>query len=596
MSGAAQNPTSFFLGVQCSLSGLQWRERPHDNRIALTLSQRLDLPEIIGRVIAGRGIGLEAATDYLHPTLRGTMPDPRGLKDMEAGAGRLAEAIMGGENIAVFGDFDVDGATSSALLTRYLRAAGGRVDIYIPDRLTEGYGPNTPALEKLKSGGAAVVVTVDCGTTSHAPLADARALGLDVVVIDHHEPEPLLPDVLALINPKRLDEDGSLAHLAAVGLTFLLAVATNRTLREAGWFAGRPEPDLLSLLDLVALGTVCDVVPLLGLNRAFVNQGLKVLARRQNLGLAALCDVAGIDRTPEAYHLGYVLGPRVNAGGRVGQSWLGARLLSSDAPDDAWAMAERLDTHNKERQEIERGVLDDALARLANEADPHAIVTVAGEGWHPGVIGIVANRIVDRYNLPACVMAINGDEVVGSGRSIPGVDLGAAILAARQAGLLTRGGGHVMAAGFSLPKAGIPAFTEFLEDRIGKHLADSPIAPQLTLDGAVSVKGASRELIEALQQLSPFGPGNAEPKFAIPSVQIKRPSVVGDGHVRGFLTDDGGGSLPMIAFRAMESDIGPALLSAKKSPLHVAGRLRINHWQGRETLQMQVDDVAAPRP
>ena len=413
-----------FLGVERSLTGRRWQMRPGDARLAATLSQRFALPEVIGRVLAARGIGLDEAPDFLAPTLKALLPDPSHLKDMDRAAERVARAVMAGEPIGIFGDYDVDGATSSALLATALGAAGGRSEIHIPDRLAEGYGPNLPALLALKAKGCGVVVTVDCGTTAFDPLEAAAAAGLDVVVVDHHEAEAGLPRAYAVVNPNRLDEDSPHGHLAAVGVAFLLAVAVCRSLRQAGWFAGRPEPDLKRVLDLVALGTVCDVVPLAGVNRALVTQGLKVMARRGNVGLAALADVAGVREAPDAYHLGYVLGPRVNAGGRVGEAALGSRLLCCEDPAAAADMARRLDGYNKERQEIEAAVLLEAIEQVESRPDDGLpLVLAAGEGWHPGVIGIVAGRLKERYGRPACVVAFDGETGKGSGRSITGLDL-----------------------------------------------------------------------------------------------------------------------------------------------------------------------------
>ena len=407
-----------YLGVERSLTGRLWRAREADDRTALALAERFDLPEMVGRVLAGRGIGIDDADSYLDPTLKRLLPDPSHLKDMDAAVERLVRAIIGGETVAVFGDYDVDGATSSALLKRFFAAVGGKLVVYIPDRMKEGYGPNAPALLKLKAGGAAVAVTVDCGITAHEPLAAAKQAGLDVVVVDHHVGELALPPAIAVVNPNRLDESSPHRQLAAVGVAFLLVVALNRALRKAGWYGdARPEPDLKQWLDLVALGTVADVVPLTGVNRALVRHGLSVMARRGNAGLAALADVASLKQTPAAYHLWFLLGPRVNAGGRVGEADLGARLLGTDDPDEARKIAKHLNDLNRERQEIERAVLDDAVARVEKTGGPGAVVHVAAEGWHAGVIGIVASRLKDRYARPALVTAIGEDGVgKGSGR------------------------------------------------------------------------------------------------------------------------------------------------------------------------------------
>jgi len=438
-----------FLGVERSLLGRRWRQRAADDRAALTLAQRLSLPEPIARVLAGRGIGAAEAEDFLNPTLRALLPDPLHLRDMAAAAARIAAAVMSGEPIAVFGDYDVDGATSAALLERFFAAAGVPIRVYIPDRLREGYGPNAPALLRLRAEGVGLVITVDCGTAAFEPLAAAAEAGLDVIVVDHHVAEPRLPRAAAVINPSRLDEESPHRQLAAVGVAFLLVVAVNRALREAGWYRLRCQPDLMQWLDLVALGTVCDVVPLTGVNRALVTQGLKVMARRANPGLAALADVSRLDERPNAYHLGFLLGPRVNAGGRVGEADLGVRLLTTPDPGEARALAERLDGYNQERQAIEARVLAEAIAAVEG-ATAGSLAFATAPGWHPGVIGIVASRLKERYNRPAFVVALDGGIGKGSGRSVNGVDMGAAVIAAKQAGLLINGGGHAMAAGLTV--------------------------------------------------------------------------------------------------------------------------------------------------
>ena len=589
--GSAADP---YLGVAESAEGKRWLLREYDERQALTLVQRYGLPDAVGRVLAARGIDAGAAATFLSPTLRDLLPDPSRLRDMDTAAERIAGAIMNGEGVAVFGDYDVDGATSSALLCRFIEHVGGRCWIYIPDRLSEGYGPNAPALLELSREGASVVLTVDCGTGAHEPLAAARDAGLDVVVVDHHTAEAHLPAAIAVVNPNRLDDDSGEGHLAAVGVAFLLVVAVNRELRWAGWYADRTEPDLTQWLDLVALGTVCDVVPLRGLNRALVKQGLKVIQRRSNPGIRALANVAAISEAPAAYHLGFVFGPRVNAGGRVGAADLGARLLTTAVDDEAADLAKRLDAFNRERQDIEARVFADALDSLERNP-PGAAVIAVGENWHPGVIGIVASRLKERFNRPACVISMNEHEGLGtgSGRSVTGVDLGANVIAARQAGLLNRGGGHRMAAGFTLAKAQLPAFCEFLEERVAARVAEVSIVPSLYMDGALTSGGANLELIDALERLAPYGSGNAEPRFVIPSARVIFADVVGTEHVRCSFESPEGGRLKGICFRAVDRPLGQLLLKAKGQPLHVAGRLRANSWQGRVSPQLFVDDAAA---
>ncbi len=584
------------LTVERSFSGLNWRPRLDDDRAALVLAQRLGLPEIVGRALAARGIGPKDAELFLNPALKVQLPDPGHLKDMERGAGRIADAIEAGEGIAVFGDYDVDGATSSALLARFCRALGTEIETYIPDRIKEGYGPNRAAMLALGARGAKVIITVDCGVSAFEPLKAASDAGIDVVVVDHHVAEARLPEALAVINPNRLDDDSPHKQLAAVGVAFLLVVAVNRALRKRGFYSSRPEPDLMGWLDLVALGTVCDQVPLTGVNRALVAQGLKVLARRTNPGLVALADVAGLDTRPEAWHLGFMLGPRINAGGRVGRPGLGAGLLACDDPAAAKGMAQELDAFNVERREIEALVLADALAQAEGGGGAGAgdLVFVAGVGWHPGVIGIVASRIGERMRRPVCVVAIDGDVAKGSGRSIAGIDLGAAVIAARQEGLLINGGGHAMAAGFTVARDRLGALEEYLGVRIAaQHVArGEEVGRTLFYDGAISVGGATTELVERIKALAPFGSGNSEPRFVLPSVTVAKAEIVGENHLRLFVRGQDGGRIKAMAFRAADRPLGAALLQTGGAPVHLAGRLRIDDWQGRHDVEFLIDDAA----
>ena len=589
-----------FLAVAHSFSGRSWQARPAENRLIETLAQHHGLPEIISRILAGRGIGPEQVATFLNPSLRAQLPDPSHLKDMDQAATRLAAAIIADHPVAVFGDYDVDGATSSALLARFFQAAGRSARLYIPDRLKEGYGPNPEALRRLQAEGIRLVVTVDCGITAFAALEAAAAVGLEVVVVDHHAAEPQLPPALAVINPNRLDEDSSQGTLAAVGVTFLLVVAVNRELRRKGWYAQNnlPEPDLMSWLDLVALGTICDVVPLVGLNRALVRQGLKVLARRSNPGLAALADVAGIRERPEAFHAGFVLGPRVNAGGRVGEAGLGARLLTCDNHFEAEHIAKQLDDYNTERKAVEAAVLEQAIETWSRHPDPDApLILAVGEDWHPGVVGIVASRLKERWHRPACVVGLSGPVGKASGRSVPGLDLGAAVIAARQAGLLLAGGGHAMAAGFTVARDNLDSLRVFLTTHIRQQQERQPHdglrQPILNLDGVLSPAGAGRELLAHLERLAPFGTGNSEPRFALADVRLAFADVVGGQHVRCSLSGLDGSRLKAIAFRAAETDLGRHLLRHAKGPLlHVAGTLRLDRWNGTETVQLVIDDAA----
>ena len=529
--------------------------------------------------------------DFLSPTLREALPDPNSLKGIENAVARLVRAIQEQEKVGIFADYDVDGATSAALLKRFLRAVGAECVLHVPDRILEGYGPNIDALKALKQRGASVVITLDCGILAFEVLDQAANSGLDVVVVDHHIAEPALPRAIAVVNPNRVDESGALGHLAAVGVTFLLVIALNRGLRNAGWYTNRPEPNLMDWLDLVALGTVCDVVALTGLNRAFVAQGLKVMARRQNAGLRALSEITGLDRKPDTYHLGFVLGPRVNAAGRVGDASLGARLLSVEDDFEALDIARALDQYNAERKSIEASVLEQATAAAEQGGLEGPVVVVAGEVWHPGVIGIVAGRLRERFNRPVCVIALDGDVGKGSGRSVQGLALGAAVIAAEQNGLLVGGGGHSMAAGFTIERAKINAFRTFLSERFSADLCNTTLVASIMIDGILAPAGARRDIVDSLERLGPFGSANPEPRFVITGARIIRPSVLGGKHVRCVLTGDDGGRLKAIAFRAMEGDLGPALLQHDGRSFHIAGHLRADDWQGRSGVQLFVDDA-----
>ena len=604
MSPQIRAERAAFLGVEQSLTGRRWAARLGDERAALAIAQRHGLPDAVARLLAARDVDLEGVPDFLDPTLRKFLPDPLHLKDMGAAVARLVRAVRAGERIVVFGDYDVDGATSSALLLRFFRSVGGNIGVYIPDRRKEGYGPNAPALLKLKQEGADVVVTVDCGVTAFEPLAEAKRAGLDLIVIDHHQAEIALPEAIAVVDPNRIDDTSPHKQMAAVGVAFLLCVGVNRALREAGWYTtgnsagGRPEPDLRQWLDLVALGTVCDVVPLTGVNRALVRQGLLVMAQRRNAGLAALADVARLNETPGAYHLGFMLGPRVNAGGRVGQADLGARLLSSDDPHEVGALAVRLDEFNAERRAIEREVLDQAIGRIEGLYGPDrkglpAALVVESEGWHVGVIGIVASRLVERYGRPTFVIGMDGDLGKGSGRSVRGVDLGAAVIAARQSGLLVNGGGHAMAAGLTVARSTLPDLAKFLDERIAPQLGAAPAVRELGIDAALTPGAATQELVGMIERAGPFGAGNALPRFALTSVRVSYAQPVGEGHVRCSLVGAERGKIDAIAFRASQTALGPALLDPARPVLHVAGALRIDRYGGRESVRLQIDDAAS---
>jgi single-stranded-DNA-specific exonuclease len=566
------------LNFSTSESGKRWSLRPYQEMEALALSQKLGLPSIVAQMLAARGYSPDSADAFLNPTLKSNLPDPYILKDMDRAVERIEAAIRDKQKIVVFGDYDVDGATSSALLYRYFQQLGISVQVYIPDRIDEGYGPSIGAFESLKQAGANLIITVDCGTTSFEPLEKAKDLGLDVIVIDHHAAEPKLPDAYAIVNPNRLDEPPNpLQHLAAVGMSFLLTVALNRKLRQSGYFESHSEPDLMRLLDLVALGTVCDVMPLKGLNRAFVRQGLKVMAQRQNLGLKTLSRVTKIDTAPTTYHLGFVLGPRINAGGRVGEAGLGSLLLRTENPTQAEEIALILDEYNRIRREIEVEVLNNAFAQAETQLDP--IIMVADSNWHPGVIGIVAGRIKERFNRPACVISISDGIGKGSARSIPGLDLGAMIHAAKQSGLLIAGGGHAMAAGFTVEEKRIPEFHAFLNARASQLMTEDNI-PVLELDGVLNLNSLTPALVSKIDTLGPFGSGNPTPKFALLNVRMIKVDVFAGEHIRVIAGQMDRAQVQAVAFRAVETDMGQALLNHRGYPLHLAGSLKLDTWMG----------------
>lgn len=541
-------------------------------------------------MLSNRGVALEDVPVFLNPTLRQLMPDPSHLKDMDKAVDRIVEALQAKDKIGIFGDYDVDGGTSSALLQRYFATLGYSNRIYIPDRMEEGYGPNAEAMETLKGEGISVVLMVDCGTTAFEPLAVAKAIGLDVIVIDHHVAQASLPEACAVINPNRLDQDSPLKTLCAAGLSFIFLAALHRKLRSINWFVNSREPDLMSLLDLVALGTVCDVMPLTGLNRAFVTQGLKVAQWRQNGGLTALADVAGLKEPPTAYHLGFVIGPRVNAGGRVGEAGLGARLLATDDPGETRYMAQCLDAFNRDRQQIEASVLAEAIDLVETTSlRDKPILLVKGDGWHPGVIGIVASRLKERYARPTCVVSFTDDMGKGSGRSITGIDLGTAMHTACHQGLLVKGGGHAMAAGFSVMRDRYDDFYAFLLSHLGAHM-DS-IQPTLGLDAAITLQGITIPFLQSLNCLEPFGAGNPTPKFMISNVRIAYGEVFGADHVRCTLVSEEGMRQKAIAFRVAQQPLGQVLLKPNKGLLHIAGTLRLDTWGGRHQTVVYIEDA-----
>ena len=595
-----KNSDRHFLGVEQSLTGRAWRDRLDDrgSARALTIAQRHGLDELLARVLAGRNVDPDQVESFLDPTIRRLMPDPNTLTDMDAACVRIADAIVKGESIAIFGDYDVDGATASALLCRYLRQCGLDPIVHIPDRLFEGYGPNKDAIRSFAERGAKLLITVDCGVTSIEPLGEAEKLGLDTVVIDHHQADEELPVAAAVVDPNRVDDLSGLGHLAAVGLVFLTLVAVTRELRRRDFWSGaRSEPDLLSLLHLVALGTIADVVPLHGLNRAFVAKGLIALRRREHPGMTALMDVARLSGPPEPWHLGFLLGPRINAGGRIGRADLGARLLLEEDPTEAARLASELDRLNRERQTIEQTTLAqaeaEALAALGLE-EKGAVVLTAAQGWHPGIVGLVAARLKERYGRPAFAIALEpGGIGTGSGRSIAGVDLGRTVRRAVQEGILLKGGGHAMAAGVTLKKEALAAFRAFLEDALAEPVELARRDRALLIDGAVAAGGFNFSLADLLTRAGPFGAGNPEPILALPAHTLVYAEPLGDNHIRARLRSGDGKFVNAIAFRAMGQVLGKALLDNRDRSVHAAGPIAVDRWQGEERVQMRLVDLAA---
>jgi single-stranded-DNA-specific exonuclease len=590
-----------FLGVVRSAKGFVWRERlsAYDHSNAVAISQRHDLPELLGRVLAGRGVSVDDADSFLEPTIKNLMPDPSSMQGADVAAARLADAVEARQKVAIFGDYDVDGACSSALMQLFLGTHDVGCRVYIPDRIFEGYGPNPGAMEVLVNEGAQLIVTVDCGTTSFEPLAVAKKLGVDVVVVDHHQADETLPEAVAVVNPNRQDDLSGLGQLCAAGVVFLLLVGVARELRKRGYYDARPAPDLLAMLDIVALATVCDVVPLTGLNRAYVTKGLQVMRGRRNAGLRALFDAAGVKQAPTSYHLGFVLGPRINAGGRIGDSGLGARLLSTSDDAEAAKIAAQLDKLNGERKALETQMLQEAMAEADEmvDQDPEvAIVMMGSEAWHKGVVGLAASRLADRFRRPSCVIAWDGkDSGTGSLRSVAGVDIGSAVRAAAAEGILLKGGGHAMAAGLTVARDRLEDLRVFINERLRDKTIAAREAASIELDGALTPAGVTHELIELLERAGPFGQGNPQPKFAFPAHRVKFAKIVGDAHVRCALEAGDGSRLDAIAFRAVGQPVGELLLSSGGMPIHVVGTVRRDTWGGRDRLEVTIEDAADPR-
>lgn len=596
-----------FLDVSQSARGYVWRERlPRDaQNLALAISQQHGLPELLGRVLAARGVALSDVPVFLDPSVKALMPDPASLAGMDRVAERIADAIVRREPVAIFGDYDVDGACSSALMARFLMAHDTTPRIYIPDRIFEGYGPNIAALETLVKEGAKLIVTVDCGTTSFETMAAAKRFGTDILVIDHHQADETLPEVAGLVNPNRQDDVSGQGHLCAAGVVFLVLVAVMRVLRQRGYYvSGVTPPDLLADLDLVALATVADVVPLTGLNRAYVRKGLAVMKSRENVGLRALFDAAGLNQAPTTYHLGYILGPRINAGGRIGDAALGARLLTTEDETEAQKIAVLLDKLNKERKAIETQMLEEAFAdadRRVSEMPDLPIVVVGSESWHKGIVGLVASRLVERFGRPSCVIA--WEKQAGSGaqtgtgslRSVAGVDIGAAVRGAVAAGLLQKGGGHAMAAGLTVARERLGS----VESYFARELADAASAARarvgLEVDGALVPSGVTDALMDLIERAGPYGQGNAQPRFAFPSVRVKFAKQVGEAHLRCVLEATDGSRLEGVAFRAIGQPLGDLLQNTGGMPVHVAGSLKRDTWGGREKIELTIEDAADPR-
>lgn len=539
-----------------------------------------------------RGYDLDSASAFLKPSLRQDLPDPLKLKDMHKAVERLVRAITSTEKIVIWGDYDVDGATSSALLTRFFKAINIPVAVYIPDRIKEGYGPNIPGIQKFRDQGYSVMITVDCGTTSFEALAEAKAM--DVIVLDHHASEAKLPSAYALVNPNRIDESiettQGFGHLAAVGIAFLFTVALNRALREAGFYSTNKEPELMDLLDLVALGTVCDVMPLTGLNRTFVSQGLKVMAKRKNMGLKALADISGLDEKPTPYHLGFVLGPRINAGGRVGESFLGSRLLSTENPQEAIQIAQKLDTYNQERRHLEAEASEQALLQV--NPDNPAIV-VSRDGWHEGVIGIVAGRLKERFHKPTAVITWNTDGIgKASARSIPGFDFGRFIHKAHHLGHVLGGGGHAMAAGFSLTKEQLPPLTDFLISELARCQEEVDLTPQIKCDGYLDLRSLTPSLLTEIESLAPFGMGNPGPKFVFNDVMVESYQLIQDQHVKCRFSQGDGVVVEGIGFRLKDSSLGDVLMDCSRRPLNLLASPKLDTWGGKVKVSLMIEDIA----
>jgi len=604
MNSLANNIKDEITDFPISVNGNKWQVDDYDNAISLAISQRFSIPDIVARIMVSRGIYLEDAEAFLNPSLQNSLPDPSHLKDMDNAVDRIVEALKNyknnngnNKNIAVFGDYDVDGATSTSVLKRYFAMLGVNINTYIPDRINEGYGPNIDALLKLKEQGAELCITVDCGTVSFEPFAEAKKAGLDIIVMDHHLGNASLPEAVAVVNPNRIDEESPYRNLAAVGVCFLLIVAVNRKLRQEGWFDNIKEPNILSLLDLVALGTVCDVMTLTNLNRVFVSQGLKVMAKRHNLGLKTLSDIAGIESKPKSYHLGFVIGPRINACGRIGIADYGTKLLTTNNADEAKRIGDKLNILNAERKAIEQIILDEAMIQAEEQYEDQAVIMVAKEGWHAGVIGIVASRVKEKYGKPTAVISIENGIGKASARSISGVDLGSVVTSAKMDGLLVAGGGHSMAAGFTIEEGKIDEFREYLNDNLLDIVNEKNANKILKINAVLGISSVNTYLVDKLSLLEPYGNGNPEPRFVIENAKVQMVKIVGQGgHIMVMLQDGSAISnsskkCKAMCFRAVDTPVGDALLGAKGKIIHVAGKIKINDWNGNRQAELFIDDV-----
>ncbi len=587
-----------FLEVTQSLNNYVWQDRlKGQTNIATAISQRFDLPEILGRILAARNVNIDDVPVFLDPSLKVLMPDPYVLQDMEKGALRIADAIEKKQKVAIFGDYDVDGATSSALLHRLFAHHGLASQIYIPDRIFEGYGPNRDAINGLINDGAELIITVDCGSTSHDALGFAGEKNVDVVVVDHHQADVDLPEVHSIINPNRQDDLSQLGYLSAAGVVFMVMVAVVRELRARRYYTdSNSAPDLLEWLDLVSLSTICDVVPLKGLNRAFVIKGLQIMKLRRNIGLRLLADTAGLKSAPTPYHLGFVLGPRINAGGRIGDAKLGATLLSMNDEIEAERIAKLLDKLNKERKDMENLTLEEAISQAEYSIDENpeiSILITGAENWHKGLVGLVASRLTDKFRIPSLVMswAENG-EGTGSARSIGGVDLGAVVREAVTLGLLIKGGGHAMAAGLTVHKDKFDELKNFLQEQLSQGVSDAKEKASLQIDGSLTPKSVSVELMDMIEKAGPFGQDNPTPRFAFPAHRVSYAKIIGENHIKCALLASDGSKIDAIAFRAVGSPIGEILLDRSQRTLHIAGKLTRNDWGGREKIELVIDDVA----